>query len=178
MAGAPTVRSATREDLLLLKDFEQGIITAERPYDHTLKPDPISYYDIGELIDSDDAEVAVVELDGEIVASGYAHKQRSKHYIQHEWHAFLGFMFVRPEYRGRGLNKVLIEIAPRFSSALRLGLSRSRAIGHVCKETRNAPAERYTTRAARGVCVQGANSAGATIEASPPTRGGCPLLLR
>lgn len=108
-APSPTVRSATRDDLPVLKEFEQGIITAERPYDHTLKPDPISYYDIGERIDSEDAEVAVIEIDGEIVASGYVEKKRSRHYIQHEHHAFLGFMFVLPEFRGRGLNKLLID---------------------------------------------------------------------
>ena len=51
------VRSARPEELPTLKQFEQGIIHAERPYDHTLKPDPISYYDIGELIASPDAEV-------------------------------------------------------------------------------------------------------------------------
>ena len=109
MPGDIRIRSATRDDLPILKDFEQGIVTAERPYDHTLKPDPISYYDIGELIDSDEAEVAVVEVDGELVGSGYAQKKRSKHYIQHEYHAFLGFMYVRPDWRGRGLNQLLMD---------------------------------------------------------------------
>ena len=109
MANEPAVRSATREDLPLLKAFEQGIITAERPYDHTLKPDPISYYDLGELIDSDEAEVAVVELDGQIVASGYAKKKLSHPYLRDEYHAFLGFMFVVPEARGRGLNQRLVD---------------------------------------------------------------------
>ena len=103
------VRSARMDELPILKEFEQGIISAERPYDHTLKPDPISYYDIGELIESPDAEVAVVEVDGKIVGSGYAHKKPSKHYIQSDYHAFLGFMFVLPDYRGRGLNKLLVD---------------------------------------------------------------------
>tara|TARA_R110000803_G_scaffold64932_2_gene126060 strand:- start:1640 stop:2140 length:501 start_codon:yes stop_codon:yes gene_type:complete len=103
------VRSARLDELSLLLEFEQGIITAERPYDHTLKPEPISYYDIGERIESDDAEVAVVEVDGLVVASGYAEKKPSKHYIREAHHAFLGFMFVRPEYRGQGLNKVLLD---------------------------------------------------------------------
>lgn len=109
MGGEALVRPATRDDLPILKAFEQGIIAAERPYDYTLKPDPISYYDIGELIDSADAEVAVVELDGEIVASGYAQKKSSRHYLRDEYHAFLGFMFVRPEARGQGLNQLLMD---------------------------------------------------------------------
>lgn len=108
MPGKVLVRSATRTDLPTLLDFEQGIVSAERPYDHTLKPDPISYYDIGELIDSSDAEVAVVEIDGDLVGSGYAHKRPSLDYVEHEYHAFLGFMFVRPDHRGKGLNKHLL----------------------------------------------------------------------
>ncbi|MEO1101362.1 MAG: GNAT family N-acetyltransferase [Pseudomonadota bacterium] len=109
MAGKVSVRSATRNDLPTLLDFEQGIIEAERPYDHTLKPDPISYYDIGQLIDSDDAEVAVLELDGEVAASGYAQKRRSSTYRSPDQYAFLGFMYVRPEDRGKGLNKALLD---------------------------------------------------------------------
>jgi len=92
----------------VLLAFEQGIITAERPYDHTLKPDPISYYDIAELIASDDAEVAVIELDGQVVASGFAMQKVSKAYVQDEYHAYLGFMYVGPDYRGRGLNQHLL----------------------------------------------------------------------
>ncbi|WP_273243160.1 GNAT family N-acetyltransferase [Hyphomonas atlantica corrig.] len=103
------VRSATLEDLPALKACEQGIIAAERPYDHTLKPDPISYYDLGELVQSDDAEVAVIEIDGNIIATGYAHKRPSKAYVASDHHAYLGFMFVHPDHRGRGLNRVLID---------------------------------------------------------------------
>ncbi|MBU2605801.1 MAG: GNAT family N-acetyltransferase [Alphaproteobacteria bacterium] len=102
------VRSARQDDLPVLLAFEQGIITAERPYDHTLKPDPISYYDIAELIASDDAEVAVIELDGQVVASGFAMRKVSKAYVQDEHHAYLGFMYVRPDYRGRSLNQHLL----------------------------------------------------------------------
>ena len=99
------VRSATRDELETLKAFEQGIIAAERPYDHTLKPDPVSYYDIGELIDSDDAEVAVVEVDGQLVASGYARTKESKSYVQDTHHAYLGFMYVRPGRKPKACRK-------------------------------------------------------------------------
>ncbi len=62
-------RPATPADLSILLTFEQGIIAAERPYDQTLRPDPISYYDIGELIASPEAEVIVAELDGVLIGS-------------------------------------------------------------------------------------------------------------
>ncbi|MEP4051287.1 MAG: GNAT family N-acetyltransferase [Litorimonas sp.] len=102
------IRSAAPSELLVLKSFEQGIITAERPFDRTLKADPISYYDIGELIASDDAEVAVAELDGKLVASGYAQKRRSRDYVVSDYHAFIGFLYVDPAYRGKSINKLVL----------------------------------------------------------------------
>ncbi|MEM9669323.1 MAG: GNAT family N-acetyltransferase [Pseudomonadota bacterium] len=117
----PIVRAAKREELPILKAFEQGIIVAERPYDHTLKPDPISYYDLGELIESQDAEVAVAELDGELVASGYAKKRRSKSYVSPEFHAFIGFLYVVPQHRGKGVNNLVLDHL--FGWATEQGLS-------------------------------------------------------
>ncbi|MEO0549853.1 MAG: GNAT family N-acetyltransferase [Pseudomonadota bacterium] len=103
------IRAATPDDLPTLLGFEQGIVTAERPYDHTLKPDPISYYDIGDLIASPDAEVAVAELDGKLIGSGYVNKKRSRHYLTPEWHAFIGFLYVAPEHRGKGVNRRVLD---------------------------------------------------------------------
>lgn len=99
------VRSAVLEDLPQLLEFEQGIIRAERPYDHTLKPDPISYYDVGSLITSEDAEVAVAESEGSVIASGYATRKRSRDYVSPAEHAYIGFLYVVPEHRGKGVNK-------------------------------------------------------------------------
>ncbi len=103
------IRSAVVAELPSLKSFEQGIITAERPYDETLRPDPISYYDIGELLNSPDSEVVVAEVDGELIASGYVRKKRSLHYVVSEYHAFIGFLYVAPEYRGQGVNKLILD---------------------------------------------------------------------
>ncbi|MEO0734558.1 MAG: GNAT family N-acetyltransferase, partial [Bacteroidota bacterium] len=87
----------------------QGIILAERPMDPTLKQDPISYYDIGELIDREDAHV-LVACDGNlIVGSGYVKEKASWHYVEPAVHAFLGFMYVRPDYRGQGINGQVTE---------------------------------------------------------------------
>jgi len=62
------VRRARLDDLEVLLEFEQGIIKAERPMDPTLAEDPISYYDISELIKSNDTEVIVVENSAKIIA--------------------------------------------------------------------------------------------------------------
>ncbi|MDX1292714.1 MAG: GNAT family N-acetyltransferase [Hyphomonas sp.] len=135
------IRSATLDDLPALKACEQGIIAAERPYDHTLKPDPISYYDVGELVTSEDAEVAVIELDGEIIATGYAHRRPSRPYVSPDFHAFLGFMFVHPDHRGKGLNRILMDCL--------LDWARARGLTEIRLEvySANAPALRAYDKA-------------------------------
>jgi len=102
------IRSAIERDLSTLKSFEQGIIEAERPYDDTLKADPISYYDIHAMMLSPDSEVAVAEVDGVCIASGYVTKKQSLDYVMHEYHAFIGFLYVDPNYRGKGINKQIL----------------------------------------------------------------------
>lgn len=114
------IRSATDADLPTLLTFEQGIIAAERPYDHTLNPDPISYYDIGEMIRSDEAEVAVAEIDGRLVGSGYAKKKASRHYLTPAWHAFIGFLYVDPDVRGHGINKRVLDHLFAWAKAMDL----------------------------------------------------------
>ncbi|SDI78729.1 N-acetyltransferase family protein [Mucilaginibacter sp. P25] len=104
------IRKATIEDLPVLLQFEQGIITAERPFDSTLKPDPISYYDLEAFITSTDVQVLVAEIDGEIAGSGYARiKKNPDVYYDFEKYAYLGFMYVLPAYRGMGVNQAIIE---------------------------------------------------------------------
>lgn len=103
------VRTAAPNDLGVLLEFEQGIITAERPMDSTLAPDPISYYDIAELIHSDDAAVIVVEHDSKVIASGYAKKKKALDYLDHDYYSYLGFMYTDPEFRGMGVNKLIID---------------------------------------------------------------------
>ncbi|GGI56938.1 GNAT family N-acetyltransferase [Winogradskyella haliclonae] len=102
-------RTAILEDLPILYQFEQGIITAERPFDSTLKPDPINYYDLKELILSDKAEVVVAHIDDKIIASGYAKILNGKPYHKHDEYAYLGFMFVESEYRGKGIIQSIVD---------------------------------------------------------------------
>jgi RimJ/RimL family protein N-acetyltransferase len=103
------VRKATIKDLPVLLHFEQGIIEAERPMDPTIKDGKISYYDISELILQEESEVYVIEMNGEVVASGYAKIKDDRHYLKHKKQGYLGFMFVPSAHRGKGLNKLLLE---------------------------------------------------------------------
>lgn len=121
---AYSVRPAVVEDLDTLLKFEQAIIKAERPFDPTIREGQISYYDIRELIESRDAEVVVVELNGEVVASGYAKTREARHYLDHELYSYLGFMYTVPEHRGRGLNAKIIAALKEWS--LKKGLTEIR----------------------------------------------------
>jgi GNAT superfamily N-acetyltransferase len=103
------IRQATLRDLDILLGFEQEIIKTERPIDPTLKPGLISYYDIRAMISEPDVRVMVAETEGKIIASGYVRIQKAEPYLRHASFAFLGFMYVVPEYRGRGINSRIIE---------------------------------------------------------------------
>ncbi len=111
------IRSATQNDLKVLRTFEQGVIEAERPYDVTLDADPITYYDLGELIQNDNTLVVVAETNGKVIASGFALVKPAKHYLEHDHFAYLGFMYTRPEYRGKGINARIVERLKQWSYA-------------------------------------------------------------
>ena len=112
-----TIRNAVQVDLPLLKEFEQDIIATERPLNDCLKSEYIRYYDIGALIDSDRACVIVAEDNGAIVGSGYARIKESKAHLQHNLHAYLGFMYVVPSYRGQGINQLVIQALIKWGKA-------------------------------------------------------------
>lgn len=110
------LREATREDLDILLAFEQGVIEAERPYNVTLRKEKIHYYDLESLMNSKDATLIVAEKDHEIIASGYALiKQPEKDYSTFKDYAYLGFMFVKPEHRGKGVNQLIVDELIRWS---------------------------------------------------------------
>jgi len=109
------VRRATQEDMIFLLEFEQGVIAAERPFDPTLPSDKIHYYDLNELLTSDDAELVVVEKESQIIACGYARKKRARHYLNHEFYAYLGFMYTHEDYRGQGINALVVDVLKKWS---------------------------------------------------------------
>ncbi|RNL92667.1 GNAT family N-acetyltransferase [Sinomicrobium pectinilyticum] len=109
------IRQATPGDLDTLLEFEQGIIEAERPFDSTLKEEKISYYDLGAYIEDSNTEVVVAECDGQLIGSGYARIMEALPYLKHEKYAYLGFMYVRPGYRGKGVNKQIVDALKKWS---------------------------------------------------------------
>ena len=109
------IRKARLSDLPVLLEFEQGVIKAERPFDPTLAEDPITYYDLGEMISSEDAEVVVAICKSQIVSSGYALVKKAKHYLDHEAYSYLGFMYTHPDFRGKGINSKILEVLKQWS---------------------------------------------------------------
>ncbi|MDB5149063.1 MAG: family N-acetyltransferase [Mucilaginibacter sp.] len=104
------IRKATIEDLPVLLQFEQGIISTERPFDNTLIPGDINYYDLKAFVTSPEVHVLVAEIGGEIAGSGYARIKKSPDtYYDFEKYAYLGFMYVLPAYRGKGVNQAIIK---------------------------------------------------------------------
>ena len=103
------IRKARLEDLNILLEFEQVIITAERPYNPTLKEGKINYYDIKKMITAAHIEVVVAKIGAKIVGSGYARIETAKPYLNHDNYAYLGFMYTDPQHRGKGVNAIIIE---------------------------------------------------------------------
>lgn len=103
------IRSANENDLDMLLQFEQEIVKAERPFDITLKEGQIHYYSLKDLIVSPKAKVLVAEIDNEIVGSGYAEIREADAFLKHSLYAHLGFMYVKPAWRGKGINKQILQ---------------------------------------------------------------------
>lgn len=111
-----TVRTAESRDLPTLLQFEQGVIEAERPFDETLKREDILYYDMEAMLAAPNVELVVAEVDGEVIASGYARIEEAKPYLKHDQHAYLGFMYTHPEHRGKGVNQKVIDALRQWAN--------------------------------------------------------------
>lgn len=102
------IRAATSDDLSILLTFEEQIIKIERGFDKTLKEGEIHYYDLAEIINNENAKVLVVELNGEIVASGFAQILETKEVNKFSKFSSFRFMFVKESHRKKGLNKMIL----------------------------------------------------------------------
>ncbi|MCL9807640.1 GNAT family N-acetyltransferase [Flavobacterium amniphilum] len=104
-----TIREALETEIEILLNFESGIIAAERPFDNTLKEGEIHYYNLLELIKSEKATVIVADVNNEVVGSGYAKILKAKPHQKYSEYAYLGFMYVKPEFRGQGINQKILQ---------------------------------------------------------------------
>ncbi len=102
------IRKAIETEIEILLNFEEEIIATERPFDNTLKQGEIHYYDLIELIRSKRSEVLVAVVNNEIVGSGYAKTLQAEPYQKYREYAYLGFMYVKPEFREQGINQKIL----------------------------------------------------------------------
>lgn len=102
------VREARSDDHDSLAALEQKVIDAERPYNVSLKEKDAYYYDIEKLVSDQNSRLVVGEISGDVIATGYVQVRQSKPALDHDSHGYLGFMYVAEEYRGLGLNKVIL----------------------------------------------------------------------
>jgi GNAT superfamily N-acetyltransferase len=61
------------------------------------------------LLTAPNIYLVVAEINGLPVGCGYARIVEALHFIRHTHHAHLGFMYVQPQHRGKGVNKKIIE---------------------------------------------------------------------
>ncbi len=106
--SAINIRRAVPGDLAVLLEFEQGLIEAERPFNPLLKPTPVHYYDLGNMLADPEIIVAVAETGGELIGCGYAKITAAKPFYNISKQGYLGMMFIVPGYRGLSVNHLII----------------------------------------------------------------------
>ena len=108
MSNVTEIRPAVTEDIDTILQFEQGVVAAERPLNDKLKTGTVHYYDVAALVASDSSQVLVAVEAGRLVGTGHASIKESLDYLTHDKHAYLGLMYVDPEFRGRGIIQSII----------------------------------------------------------------------
>jgi GNAT superfamily N-acetyltransferase len=115
------IRPATTTDLPTLRQFEQGVIAAERPMDPTIKEGPIQYYNLEAMLANPDVHLVVAEENGTLIGSGYARiDPADRLYLTYTRHAYLGFMYVDPAHRGKGINQLIIDTLRQWARSRNL----------------------------------------------------------
>jgi ribosomal protein S18 acetylase RimI-like enzyme len=104
-----TIRFANLKDLETLLTFEQGVVAAEKPLDTFLGTGKLTYYDIPELITDENTHFIVAVSNEELVGSGYIKIENSNSYHKNSKHGYIGFIFVKPSFRGKKISSLILE---------------------------------------------------------------------
>jgi ribosomal protein S18 acetylase RimI-like enzyme len=89
--------------------FEQGVVAAEKPLDAFLGTGKLTYYDIPELITDENTHFIVAISNEELVGSGYIKIENSNSYHKNTEHGYIGFIFVKPSFRGKKISSLVLE---------------------------------------------------------------------
>ncbi|WP_405610111.1 GNAT family N-acetyltransferase [Polaribacter sp. Asnod1-A03] len=104
-----SIRKAVLSDLETLLELEQGVIKAERPLDPFLGKGELNYYNIPEMISNKNTHLLVAIVNNEVVASGYVRVENSKIYHKNVKHGYIGFMFVKENFRGQRISNLILD---------------------------------------------------------------------
>lgn len=107
-------------DLNTLLAFEQELITAERPFEPALKAGNIHYYAIKNMVQADHTYLAVALVENEIIGSGYARMEKSKPFQKFDYYAYIGFIYVKPTHRGKGVSQKILDALVLWAKSKKL----------------------------------------------------------
>jgi len=110
-----TIRKATHIDLPMLREFEQGLIEAERPFDPTIRDNPLRYYDLEAILESESSIIVVAQYQEEIIGCGMVLTADARPYLKHKTYANIRFLYTVPEYRGKGVNALVIDFLKQWA---------------------------------------------------------------
>jgi len=111
------IRPAVIDDLETLLVFEQGVIEAEQPLDPFLKKGKITYYNIPEMITQENTHLVVALCNNELVGSGYVRIENSKNYQKNLKNGYIGFMYVKPNFRGKKISNTVLATLQEWAKA-------------------------------------------------------------
>ena len=103
------LRPARDDDLDTLLGFEQQVVEAERPFNEAIRKTDVTYYDLPSLLDDPDVSLQVAEIDGRVIGCGYARLEPARQALAHDSQVTFGFMYVEPDFRGRGVSAKIME---------------------------------------------------------------------
>jgi len=103
------LREATNTDIVALRQLEQELIEFKRPFDPFIRDADVIYYDLDSLVSSSNSTVFLAEINNKIVASGYGQIRESEPFIISDKHCYIGFIYVKPEFRGHGLSRRIVQ---------------------------------------------------------------------
>lgn len=127
------IREARLADMSILLEYEQGVIDYERAFNKDLREKDAKYYDLKSLITSDQSVVFVGEINGKVIATGYVLIKKGLPQFTYKYYTYLGFMYVHPDYRGRGYNAKIIQATKDWSKK---GISNTYAYKYIPKINR------------------------------------------
>jgi RimJ/RimL family protein N-acetyltransferase len=110
-----SLRAANINDLKTLLEFEQGVVAAEKPLDTFLGAGDLFYYNIPKLIAEENTFFIVATIAKELVGCGYVKIEESNPYHKNSKHGYIGFIFVKPSFRGKKISTLILESLKKWS---------------------------------------------------------------